>query len=172
MAKNTQTPAPAASFLSTLMISNEKRAAPNAADPMARARANTLRGIADQLKSLEAALDGSSYQPTRVKYVDGADGKRVKVNAPKRALLWYFKSGDVWFTECRYGSTPMSFGDAGSTLRCGPALEDVAATLKTVAEAITAGELDKELASLAGARGRTKAAPQTPANAANRKQAS
>jgi hypothetical protein len=158
MAKNTQTAAPAQAtpnFLSTLRVSNEKRnAAANQADPVARARANALSGIAEQIRHLEAALAGTEYMPTRTKYVDGADGKRVKVDAPKRRLLWYWKSGDVWYTECRYGTSQLSFGDGGSALQCGSKLEDVIATLETVRNAVNQGELDAELMRLAARRTR------------------
>jgi hypothetical protein len=74
------------------------------------------------------------------------------------------RSGKVWLTEVRYGSSPIEFGDGRSSLECGATLEDVVKTLKLVSDAAAAGELDRELGRLASKRSRVPSAPNaTPA---------
>jgi hypothetical protein len=148
------------SFLSRLTVTDDKRGAV-ILDPRMRARANLLKGIEEQLLYLAAEAKGESYIPTRTVYVDGADGQRVQAQAAKRRRPWYWQSEGVFFCSVVYGASPIKIG-AGTALKCGPKLDDVVATLKLVGEAVSAGELDTELAWVAAGRGR-KAPATTPA---------
>lgn len=159
----TMTPTPTvARFLSQLKVSNIKRsAAVNIADPTIRARTKLIEAIQEQIKHVQAEIDGKEYNPTVMKYVTAPDGTRVREEGPKRKLLWWWKQDGKFFSEVRYGSSPVDFG-SGSAIECGPQLPDVIEVLDTVVQAIEQGELDSELKKLAARRGRGKAAPETP----------
>jgi hypothetical protein len=162
MAKDTMTQT---SFLSRLTVVNEKRGAV-ILDPRLRARANLLKGITEQFQYLAAEAKGETFVPTRTVYVDDANGQRVQATAAKRCRPWYWFTEGTWFTSVVYGASPIKFG-GGTALKCGPQLEDIVATLKLVSEAVSAGELDEELARASAGRGR-KAPATTPAAPAKR----
>ncbi len=151
------TPTPPASILSKLKFRDIKRsAAISSVDPAMRARAKIKDAINEQIHYVNGELNNSDYEPMRMKYITDETGKRVRVSAKSlRRMIWYFQQDGLYYTEIRYGSSPVDFG-AGSAVEAGPELADLIETYELVLEAVDKGELDGELVRLAAARGRGK----------------
>ncbi len=147
------------SILSTLRVVNIKRSGSvNIVDPVVRGRTKIIEAIKEQIKHVEAEIRGEVYNPMRSRYVDGPNGTRIIEEAPKRRMIWYWPREGRYYTEVRYGSSPLNFG-SGLAIDCGESLTDVIKTLRMLMEASDAGELDEELARIAAQRSRYREVP-------------
>ncbi|WP_424133852.1 hypothetical protein [Roseomonas chloroacetimidivorans] len=144
------------SILSTLKLSNARRTA-DANDPAQKARQNVLKALTEQRAAVEAAIKGEKFQAKRGKGEKAVD---------KKFRAWWFKQGNVFHTEVRYGVAALDLGQGNTSIECGPKLEDVLSTFDVIRQAVEAGELDKPLAAASAKRGRkgSKQAPAEPAS--------
>jgi len=97
-----------------------------------------LEKLNEQLRIAE----DSSYQPTTKKWVTDADGERKRVDVAKRVKQWWGKdaTGNTVLTV-RYGSRPLELAKGKQAIKLA-SNDDVAKTLRVIAEAVEAGELD------------------------------
>ena len=111
---------------------------PNNSDPKLKRRRKLLDKLNEQMRLAE----DSSYQPTRMKWVTDTDGERKRVEVPKRVKQWWGKdaNGNTVLT-IRYGSKPLELAKGKQAIKLA-SNDDVVKTLKVIAEAVEAGELD------------------------------
>jgi hypothetical protein len=108
------------------------------------ARRNKLAAkIEEQLLFATAQRDGEIYAPKRLKnIIDKATGERKTVEATKRIKEWYWtnSTGKIHLS-IRYGSKTLEFGKGKNAIELSTG-DELLSTLKTLKEAIIAGELD------------------------------
>lgn len=111
---------------------------PNNSDPKLKRRRKLLDKLNEQMRLAE----NSSYQPMTMKWVTDADGERKRVEVPKRVKQWWGKdaNGNTVLT-IRYGSKPLELAKGKQAIKLA-SNDDVVKTLKVIAEAVEAGELD------------------------------
>ena len=104
-------------------------------------RAKLISKLEEQLALAEALISGERYEPLRKVWATAANGERVRIERPKRVRPWYWLNAAGCFVSVYYGSkllklegdmTAISLGDRSG-------LPD---TIKSVIEAVRAGELD------------------------------
>jgi len=119
---------------------------PNNSDPKPKRRRKLLDKLNEQMKLAE----DSSYQPTTMKWVTDADGERKRIEVPKRVKQWWGKdaNGNTVLT-IRYGSKPLELAKGKQAIKLA-SNDDVVKTLKVIAEAVEAGELDGVIEQQAG----------------------
>ena len=119
---------------------------PNNSDPKLKRR----RKLLDKLNEKMLLAEDSSYQPTTKKWVTDADGERKRVDVPKRVKRWWGKdaNGNTVLT-IRYGSKPLELAKGKQAIKLA-SNDDVVKTLKVIAEAVEAGELDSVIEQQAG----------------------
>lgn len=110
----------------------------NSSDPTLKRRRKLLDKLSEQMKLAE----DSAYQPTTIKWVTDADGERKRVEVPKRVKQWWGEdaNGNTVLTV-RYGSKPLELAKGKQAIKLA-SNDDVVKTLKLIAEAVEAGELD------------------------------
>ena len=98
--------------------------------------------LIDKLNEQIRLAEDDGYQPTTLKWVTDADGERKRVEVPKRVKKWWGKdaSGNNVLTV-RYGSKPLELAKGKQAVKLA-SNEDVAKTLRVIAEAVEAGELN------------------------------
>ena len=108
------------------------------------ARRNKLAAkIEEQLLFATAQRDGEIYAPKRLKnIIDKATGERKTVEATKRIKEWYWtnSTGKIHLS-IRYGSKTLEFGKGKNAIELSTG-DELLSTLKTLKEAVIAGELD------------------------------
>jgi hypothetical protein len=111
---------------------------PSNNNPTLKRRQKLLDKLSEQLRIAE----DSSYQPTTLKWVTDAEGERKRVEVPKRVKQWWGKdaNGNTVLTV-RYGSKPLELAKGKQAIKLA-SNDDVAKTLRVIAEAVEAGELD------------------------------
>jgi len=98
--------------------------------------------LVDKLNEQLRIAEDTDYQPTTLKWVTDADGERKRVEVPKRVKKWWGTdaNGDTVLTV-RYGSKPLELAKGKQAIKLA-SNDDVAKTLRVIAEAVEAGELD------------------------------
>ena len=107
--------------------------------------------LTEQLKLAEAALGGVAYQRTEAAWETDADGNCYRVQRPVKLRQWW-TVGDGGVTQfgVRHGAVPLQPGkDAVEVAK----LADLPAVIKTLLQAVEAGELDQAVAAAMGLRG-------------------
>jgi hypothetical protein len=102
--------------------------------------------LTEQLKLAEAALGGVAYQRTKAAWETDADGNRYRVQRPVKLRQWWTvgESGTVQF-GARYGAVPLQM-QPGKTAVEVTKLADLPLVIKTLMQAVEAGELDTAMA--------------------------
>ena len=109
--------------------------------------------LTEQLKLAEAALGGTNYQRTKAAWETDADGNRYRVQRPVKLRQWWTVAdgGAVQF-GVRYGAVPLQL-QPGKTAVEVAKLADLPVVIKTLLQAVDAGELDTAVAAAMGSRG-------------------
>ena len=109
--------------------------------------------LTEQLKLAEAALGGVAYKRTKAAWETDADGNRYRVQRPVKLRQWWTvgDGGTVQF-GVRYGAVPLQL-QPGKTAVEVAKLADLPAVIKTLLQAVEAGELDAAVAAAMGLRG-------------------
>jgi hypothetical protein len=109
--------------------------------------------LTEQLKLAEAALGGMAYQRTKAAWDTDAEGQRYRVQRPVKLRQWWtvVNGGAVQF-GVRYGAVPLQM-QPGKTAVEVAKLADLPLVIKTVMQAVEAGELDAAVAAAMGSRG-------------------
>lgn len=102
--------------------------------------------LTEQLKLAEAALGGVAYQRTKAAWETDADGNRYRVQRPVKLRQWW-TVGDGGTVQCgvRYGAVPLQL-QPGKTAVEVAKLADLPVVIKTLLQAVDAGELDVAMA--------------------------
>ncbi len=102
--------------------------------------------LTEQLKLAEAALGGVAYQRTKAAWETDADGNRYRVQRPVKLRQWWTlgDGGAVQF-GVRYGAVPLQL-QPGKTAVEVAKLADLPLVIKTLLQAVEAGELDAAMA--------------------------
>jgi hypothetical protein len=102
--------------------------------------------LTEQLKLAEAALGGVAYQRTKTAWETDAAGNRYRVQRPVKLRQWWTvgDGGTVQF-GVRYGAVPLHL-QPGKTAVEVAKLADLPVVIKTMMQAVEAGELDAAMA--------------------------
>ena len=116
-------------------------------------RAKLVEQLAEQLKLVEAALGGTAYQRTKATWETDADGNRYRVQRPVKLRQWWtVADGGVAQFAVRYGAVPLQLQPGKAAVEVAK-LADLPAVIKTLLQAVEAGELDAAVAAAMGLRG-------------------
>ncbi len=109
--------------------------------------------LTEQLKLAEAALGGVAYQRTKAAWETDADGNRYRVQRPVKLRQWWtVGDGGVAQFGVRYGAVPLQLQPGKAAVEVAK-LADLPAVIKTLLQAVEAGELDAAVATAMGLRG-------------------
>ena len=109
--------------------------------------------LTEQLKLAEAALGGVAYQRTKAAWDTDAEGNRYRVQRPVKLRQWWtVGDGGVAQFGVRYGAVPLQL-QPGKTAVEVAKLADLPVVIKTLLQAVEAGELDAAVAAAMGSRG-------------------
>ena len=109
--------------------------------------------LTEQLKLAEAALGGVAYQRTKAAWETDADGNRLRVQRPVKLRQWWtVGDGGVAQFGVRYGAVPLQLQPGKAAVEVAK-LADLPAVIKTLLQAVEAGELDAAVAAAMGLRG-------------------
>ncbi len=109
--------------------------------------------LTEQLKLAEAALGGMAYQRTKAAWDTDAEGNRHRVQRPVKLRQWWTvgDGGTVQF-GIRYGAVPLQLQPGKAAVEVAK-LADLPVVIKTLLQAVEAGELDAAVAAAMGSRG-------------------
>ena len=102
--------------------------------------------LTEQLKLAEAVLGGMAYLRTKAAWKTDAEGHRYRVQRPVKLRQWWTvgDGGAVQF-GVRYGAVPLQL-QPGKTAVEVAKLADLPVVIKTMMQAVEAGELDAAMA--------------------------
>lgn len=109
--------------------------------PQEQRRVKLTTKLEEQLALAEAAAAGRTHVVTKQAWTRDNDGNKTRVTREKRIKAWWWKDGDGLAMVVRYGAKPLELAKGKRALR----VENVAAvpgTIRTIIEAVKAGELD------------------------------
>jgi hypothetical protein len=143
-----------AKFLESLSFTASKKAAADAqGDIRQKVREKMIAGVEEQRTIVQAEIDGETYRPTALRYVDQPDGTRKKVEVElKRMTRWHYKAGGKLYVELRYGTGALKNSNGLSAIEVGEGLDDVLNFYTMIVTAISQGKLDDELLEMSKAR--------------------
>jgi hypothetical protein len=109
--------------------------------------------LTEQLKLAEAALGGMAYQRTKAAWETDAEGHRHRVQRPVKLRQWWtVGDGGVAQFGVRYGAVPLQLQPGKAAVEVAK-LADLPLVIKTLMQAVEAGELDAAVAAAMGSRG-------------------
>jgi hypothetical protein len=133
--------------LSKLTLTSYRRTQNNR-DPIEERRSKTLAALAQQKLVLAAALNGQEHTVTKLSWAKDADGDRHRVEKTHAVRPWFFQDAQGWVVQLKYGARVVPL-DADNNAVIVQSLNDVSAVLDIFTKAVSAGELDTALATLA-----------------------
>lgn len=131
-------------LLSKLKLVSSKKE--SKVSPIIARRNKLIAKIEEQLIFATAQRDGRIYAPKRLKNVtDKVTGERKTVEATKRIKEWYWtnSTGKIHLS-IRYGSKTLEFAKGKNAIELSTG-DELLATLATLKEAVSAGELDEAI---------------------------
>lgn len=131
-----------ASIAALKLISAKKS---TASSPVFHRRTKLCNKIDQQIELAKATARGEHYAQRRFRAVNGEDGSRtsVEVETAVRAWWWKQENGKLALTV-RYGTKLIALSPKANAVECSN-LEEVAAALATIRQAVEAGELDTQI---------------------------
>ena len=109
--------------------------------------------LTEQLKLAEAALGGVAYKRTKAAWETDAEGNRYRVQRPVKLRQWWtVGDGGAVLFGVRYGAVPLQLQQGKTAVEVGK-LADLPVVIKTLMQAVEAGELDAAAAAAMGSRG-------------------
>ena len=133
--------------LSKLTLTSYRRTQPNR-DPVEERRSKTLAALEQQKLVLAAALNGQEHTVTKPGWARDTDGNRQRIEKTHAVRPWFFHDAEGWVVQLKYGARVVPL-DADHNAVIVQSVNDVAAVLDIFAKAVSAGELDTALATLA-----------------------
>ena len=104
-------------------------------------RAKLISKLEEQLALAEALVSGERFEPLRRVWTTTSDGERVRIERPKRVRPWYWLNAAGCFFSVYYGSKLLKLDGEMTAVSLGDRAE-LPDTIKSVIEAVRAGELD------------------------------
>lgn len=136
-------------ILSALKLTNAKRQTSNS--PTMQRRNKLLAKLEEQIGLANAAVTGQRFSVTKLKtVVDAETGERRTVETDKRLKQWWFDSNGKTCISLRYGAAIIEIAKGKNSVEVANSKELVTA-LETIAKAVSAGELDEQIAAVANA---------------------
>lgn len=120
--------------------------------PVVQRRYKLVNKLHEQLELCEARKAGQAYAPKKLKTVKNpATGESTTVEAVKRVKEWFWtnEAGKISLAV-RYGSQVLTFAKGKNAIEVANA-DDLIAALKTLKDAVLAGELDAQIEAASGA---------------------
>ena len=135
--------------LSTLkFVTAAKPSTRSTVSPTERRRMALIDRVEEQIALATAQLDGKTAEFTRTVKNKETGQKETR---SKFVRAWYWPQGSKYVVTIKYGLHILQFAKGANAIEC-PSLKGVVATLNTVKQAITAGELDSAIAAVAAKR--------------------
>lgn len=114
--------------------------------PIEARRNKLLASIEEQLKVVEAAIQGKEYAVTLSRWGKNEAGEKVRVQRQKVVRSWFFERDGGVYIQCKYGAKALPLSKEGNAVFV-KQLADVPAALQTIYAAAAAGELDAAITS-------------------------
>lgn len=109
-------------------------------------RSKLTEKLDEQLEMIQAEQVGKKLVKTKEVYITNEAGERIAQKQDRRMRKWYWADADgTWYIELRYGNKVLKLAGNNTAIEVGDKSK-LADTIKSVKEAVTAGELDKALA--------------------------
>jgi len=131
------------SLLSSLkVISRPEKTSDN---PLLKRREKLLSKLDQQLAMANALVNGETYTAYREKWQKNPEtGQQEKIQKVKRISPWFYKRNNQYLLEIRYANKALELSKGNHAIDIGE-LDNLAPTIKTVIDAVVAGELDSLL---------------------------
>lgn len=115
-------------------------------------RHKLITKLQEQQCMAEAQLGGTPYKRMRWVLAANREGEPVRIQRPVRLKQWWFKdrSGTLLFAV-RYGAKTVAITKDKSAIEVG-GLEQLPSVIKTLIQAVDAGELDAQIAAIKSER--------------------
>jgi hypothetical protein len=114
-----------------------------------RGRAKLINYLDEQRALVSAQLEGKTFQATKTVFRTGEAGERVRVEAVRNVRRgWFTDAAGTLFFQIRYGAKPLELAKGMTAIQV-ETVEALPATIDTIKQAVTAGELDAVLAAAA-----------------------
>lgn len=115
-------------------------------------RVKLVEQLTEQLKIVEAALDGAAYQRSKSVWITDDLGNRTKAQRPVKLRQWWAMgaNGAVQF-GLRYGAVPLEVKAGMSAVEVSK-LADIPLLIKALVQAVDQGELDAAIDAVTAAR--------------------
>jgi hypothetical protein len=139
--------------LSELKFGSEKRPVPHwRSSPTEKMRAAVLTAIQNQRVLLDAERTGTAPNLTKTVKTMGEDGSVITSVVAKNPRKWFWKNqAGLYLIEMLFAGHPVLVNGKQSTILAGDA-DGVERVLNVLADAVSKGELDTQLASAAANR--------------------
>jgi hypothetical protein len=134
--------------LASLKLVTAKK--PTEQSPVAHRRGKLSIKLLEQIQLAHAQNTGTTFAPTRTKYVTNDDGVRVQITVPKRIKPWWFvaESGKCC-VAIRYGAKVIELAKGKSAIEVA-STQALIDALEVVNVAVLAGELDAQIETASG----------------------
>jgi hypothetical protein len=122
-------------------------------------RSKLLNHLAEQLAMAEAMVAGTTHIATRRVWRTSESSDKELVERPKRLRPWFWHdNAGKLILEVRYGATALELTKGKRAIEVG-SRDKLVTTIKTVIEAVKAGELDPPIETAAAFRSKSKNSP-------------
>ena len=120
--------------------------------PIVQRRYKLVNKLHEQLELCEARRAGQSYAPKKIKTIKNpATGEMATVEVAKRVKEWFWTNDAGRINlAIKYGSQVLTFAKGKNAIEVANA-DDLIAALKTLKDAVLAGELDAQIEAASGA---------------------
>lgn len=120
--------------------------------PIVQRRYKLVNKLHEQLELCEARRAGQSYAPKKIKTIKNpVTGETATVEVAKRVKEWFWTNDAGRINlAVKYGSQVLTFAKGKNAIEVANA-DDLIAALKTLKDAVLAGELDAQIEAASGA---------------------
>jgi hypothetical protein len=120
--------------------------------PIVQRRYKLVNKLHEQLELCEARRAGQSYAPKKIKTIKNpATGETATVEVAKRVKEWFWTNDAGRINlAVKYGSQVLTFAKGKNAIEVANA-DDLISALKTLKDAVLAGELDTQIEAASGA---------------------
>ena len=117
-------------------------------DDAGRRRNKLLDKLGEQLLIVRSDFGGEQYKPRKRVWLTNETGAKELVERDKKVRRWYWRNGDKWFFQLRYGAKVLDLGKGRNAVE----VDNEDALIEAIdicSAAVKAGELDKALQEVA-----------------------
>ena len=107
-------------------------------------RVKLIENLDDQLAMAEALIKGEIYRKYKQVWIQNEHGERVSHDCEKRVRAWYWMSAAGCYFSVFYGSRVMKLEGDNTAITVGTR-DKLPEIIRTVIEAVKAGELDASI---------------------------